>query len=121
MSRDYGVEYKTARDRLYDLLADLYWHSAKELSRVGGVRYGARILELKRLGYQIESREVEGQEGKDYRLISRHKGSPQQKRVKVLLTEDDAHDLAYNDTLTDRARDAIQNALGSFRTNKDKL
>lgn len=117
MSIDFAEEKKPARERLLDLLLDGNWHSWKECQSVGGARYSARMLELKRLGHRIETR-GEKQSGFDYRHIG--VGDPQEKRVKVYLTEADAGDL-LSGILTPEARTAISDALGSFQTNKHKL
>lgn len=119
MSRDYGVLMKTARDRVRDLLWDLKWHHFNELGRVGGVRYGARLLELRRLGWEIETRDLEPK-GKEYRMIRRENGKPQGKQVKVFLDEDDAAALLAG-TLTRKAKMAVLDGLKSYRVNKDKL
>lgn len=119
MSRDYGMDYTTARERVWALLRDLGWHTNAELREAGGVRYGARLLELKRLGYRIDAEELAGH-GRRYRLESLEPGLPQGKRVRVLLDEADAAALIdAAPTLTARA--ALTDALGSYRANKGKL
>ena len=42
------------RDAVLDLLSDGKWHSARELTEVGGWRYSARLHEAKKQGYVIE-------------------------------------------------------------------
>lgn len=106
---------------MFDLLSDLHWHSARELHHTGGVRYGARLLELKRLGYQFEDREVEGENYKYYRLMSLTRGAPQAKQVKVFLNEEDARLLVEENCMTGSAEKAVRDAYGSFLTNKSKL
>jgi hypothetical protein len=117
LSIDYGRRYRTAREALLGLLWDLSWHRHEELARAAGVRYGARLLELRRLGYVLETEELE--EGKRYRLMSRERGAPQEKRVKCLLTEIDAESVVVG-APTDEARRAVSDALGSFRSNRGK-
>lgn len=114
---DFGRKYVTARDRVRLLLDDRKWHSWDELRRVGGVRYGARLLELRRLGFEIESEDM-APDGKRYRLVGLCE--PQQKRVKVLLTEEEAEDL-LDSVVTDSTWDAVESALASFRANRGKL
>lgn len=124
MSTDHAELHKTARGRVLLTLHDLNWHPNHELSRksVGGIRYSARILELKRLGYEIEDRDIDGAKaGKEYRLKSKTPGPPQSKRVKVFLEESDVDKLLKQGTLTTRARKALADALGSFQANKSKL
>jgi len=58
-----------AREKLYNLLKDGLWHPYKELFDVAGVRYSARLFELKNFGHQIESRELKGGPGKEYKLV----------------------------------------------------
>lgn len=119
MSTDYAEQFSTARGRIFDLLSDLGWHSWSELKRVGGVRYSARLLELKRLGYQIQSDTWE--EGRTYRLESLCKGEPKGKRVKVFLEESDVIALLERGALTKRAQKTLTQALGSFQANRWKL
>jgi hypothetical protein len=91
MSTDFAAVFKNARNKLLDRLSDLSWHDNAELARVAGVRYGARLLELKRLGFNIESR-GDPALGKVYRLTSILTGPPQPKRVKVLLDPNDVQE-----------------------------
>lgn len=109
---------RSARDTLLSLLSDLGWHHNREL-RVAGVRYSARLLELKRLGYQIERRAIEG--GHEYRLVSLRRQAPKEKMVKVFLVEADASAIVERRAITDTAMAAIRDALGSFMNNRDKL
>jgi hypothetical protein len=118
MSTDFGEEKKTARERLLDLLSDGEWHSYKECQSVGGARYGARLHELRRLGFQVDSRGDKAA-GLDYRVTGT--GEPQRKRVKVYLEEEDVIELLDSHRLTTNARKLLEEALGSFRHNKDKL
>ena len=120
MSTNFGVKYESARDRMLSLLSDLKWHNRKDLEAVAGNRYAARMLELKRLGYSIVDRVATEGHGKDYRLTHQKPGSPQEKRVKVFLTESVA-DLLLMGQMTNDATIAIRDALGSFRNNKHKL
>lgn len=118
MSEDWGKRYGTARDRALALLTDGGWHSWRELERVAGVRYGARLLELRREGCQIEHQDDPSGDGRCYRLAGR--AEPQEKRVRVYLREDDARSLTYG-RITTSARAAVIDALGSFDTNRGKL
>lgn len=119
MSTDYAEKYETARDRIYAVLVDLEWHSNSELVEVGGNRYGARLLELRRLGYDIEAEDLPDH-GRRYRLRSIHPGTPQPKRGRVYLDEADLVAL-LNGSMSLFARDALASALGSLRANKGKL
>ena len=122
MSVNYGQEKKTQRQRVLEALSDLGWHSFKALVRVGGIRYSARILELKRLGYVIEDRETgDGSLGKEYRLTSLVPGAPQEKRVKVFLDAQDVSAMLNTGTVPLSARAPLAEALGSFCANMDKL
>lgn len=116
---DFAQQYKSARDSILALLADRKFHSWTELKGVGGVRYGARLLELRRLGWQMESIE-NSDDGKSYRLLSTEPEKPQVKRVKIFMTEEDAA-RASRGELTGAAKEAVAQALASFRVNKDKL
>lgn len=117
---DYGEKYETARDRVLNALQGGEWVSWKVLDRVGGNRYSARVLELKRLGYMIESRPDPSGDGQQYRLVSPYPGPPQTKRVKVFLDEADAEELLTGH-LTPAAGNAVLTALESFRINRSKL
>lgn len=121
MRKNYGVLHKSARDRLLDLLSDFEWHTYKECHLVGGVRYGARILELKRLGYKVESTEdPSAKDGNLYRLVSLEKGPPQEKQVKLFLTEKESRELLAS-SLSSSIITKTGNALTSFIVNKHKL
>jgi hypothetical protein len=106
-SVDLGEKYETARGRLFELLSDLRWHSFRECSKVGGLRYGSRLLELRRLGYKLEDAPAGGEpgEGKLYRLISLTPDAPQAKRVRVMLTEHDADLLSRGQVSPSAAED----------------
>lgn len=108
----------TRRQALLKFLSDLKWHPHHTLADVAGVRYSARVLELKRMGYQIASKGARG--GKAYRLRTKRRGAWKKKLVKVYLEEKDALKLAYG-KVTARGRKAIRAALASFQTNKGKL
>jgi hypothetical protein len=116
---NYGQVFQSKRDALYRLLADCAWHTRSELQAAAGIRYGARILELKREGYAIEDRRV-GLVEKSYRLVSRERGEPQAKHVKVYLTEDDARLIAKG-YVSGTARSAINDGLRSFDAHRGRL
>ena len=117
---DHAEIHRTQRDRLLALLVDLAWHSYAELHRVVGIRYGARLLELKRLGYLIED-VPHGEDGKQYRLVSPTPGVPRTKRVKVLFPLHDALILLHECRPTPDALAALRDAVHSFQHNQDKL
>ncbi len=48
---------KTKEQKILDLLLDGKWHDTAELNRIA-FRYGARLFELRRKGYQLETRRV---------------------------------------------------------------
>ena len=138
MSVDYGKKKAPLRERVLELLSDLEWHSWRSLHQIGGVRYSARLLELKRLGYKIESVEtgkLNDGDGKKYRLISKDRGAPKGKKVKVFIEESDVEALIAlivavetfshaEGIILPRSRLTLltlKSALQSFRTNKDKL
>jgi len=117
---DFAVQHRTQRDRIFDRLGDLDWHHFSELHHVGGIRYSARLLELKRLGYRIETRELPHRTGREYRLVSREPLTPKLKRVKVFLTLEDARRLCAGD-LTKTAAVALDAAIKSYRQHAEKL
>ena len=116
--RDHAAEHATQRERVLDALQQGGWIDNRDLLRVGGARYGGRLLELKRIGWTIEDRPSTRNPGKEYRLGKL--GPPQPKRVKVYLGEADAWQASYGH-LTESAREAIDGALRSFTANRDKL
>jgi hypothetical protein len=119
MSTDHSKVHETKREKLLRRMKDGDWHSFVELRQTGGDRYGARLRELKRLGWEIESRPSKMYaNGKEYRLTGR--GVAADKRVKVFLTEFEASKAAQG-KLVGSACDAIHDALCSFRANKEKL
>lgn len=122
MSIDWAVEKRTARGRVLFTLRDLKWHSHVELTKVGGQRFSARLLELRRLGYKMESRAINGDKvlGNEYRLLSLEIGDAQAKKVKVYLNEVDAERI-LGGRVTRSAASAIKSAIRSFRANKHKL
>ncbi len=115
---DFAIKFRSARDALFSLLYDCSWHGYKELRAVAGLRYGARLLELKRLGYLIETQPMET--GQEYRLISLYRGEPQEKRVKCFLTEQEAVSIGRG-VPTHGAVMRVRDALDSFRANREKL
>lgn len=121
MSADHALRHGSQRERVFALLSDLQWHAHYELASVGGNRYTARILELKRLGYIVESKhEKKDADGKRYRLLSLLPSHPQPKRVKVFLDEHDARQL-MSGIVQPAAIAALRQALASFEANRDKL
>jgi hypothetical protein len=117
---DYGAKYETARDRCLATMLPLDWVSWRTLRWIGGVRYSARLLELKRLGYKIEDRPDPSGDGKNYRLLDPLPSTPQGKLVKVYLPEDDAALLAEG-VATANTTHIANKALRIFRANKHKL
>jgi hypothetical protein len=119
MSTDHAKVHETKRETLLEMLKQGGWFTHVDCKTTGGVRYSARILELKRLGYVIEDRPSTTYEnGKDYQLTGR--GLPQKKRVKVFITEEDA-ELLVSGHVTKAATAAVRKALRSFKANKEKL
>lgn len=121
MSADHAAIHVTKREALFALLRDGAWHAHYELARVGGVRYSARLLELKRLGYSIESEESATGQGKSYRMPSTTAGTGQSKRVKVYLEESDVDVMVARGYIPPLARDALTDARASFLANRSKL
>jgi hypothetical protein len=117
--KDHAFANRGARGRLLELLSDLAWHHHTELETAARAnRYGARLLELRRLGYEIESHELDV--GRRYRLVSTTPGAPQAKRVRLYLTAADALSIVYGNP-TPAVRCAVQAALESFAQNVEKL
>lgn len=117
---DHAKRNKPYRDALLERMSDLQWHPHWELKAVAGIRYSARLLELRRLGYTVEDRPVKGQ-GKEYRLLSLEKRKPREKRVKIYMSKTDAETLRNDGRLTRTARIDLNTALHSYYLNEDKL
>jgi hypothetical protein len=121
VSTDHAELNVSQREALFALLSDAQWHPHYELARVAGVRYGARVLELRRLGFDIETEDCAGSaQGKTYRMPSTIAGPPQPKRVKVLLEETDVLCMVRG-YVPPSARIALNDAHASFDTNREKL
>lgn len=117
----FSEKYKPAREQVLDLLGDLQWHSWKDLRRVGGVRYGARLGELKDDGYSIETRDSTlTDDGKDYRLRWLTPGEGRDPRVKVYLNPDDAALLMLGH-VSEGAREAVKVAIESYQRRSVKF
>ncbi len=122
MSTDHATVHVTKRDALFALLADGAWHAHHELAEAGGVRYSARVLELKRLGFGIVSAPMgEGDHGLRYRMPSTKRGERKEKKVKVFLEERDVVSMVSSGFVPSRALDALQDAHASFDTNRERL
>lgn len=123
---DFGKVKEPARIRVLDLLSDLEWHSWSELKDVGGVRYSARIHELRRQGYEIKVSPIEGTTGNRYRLVSKVPGSPVTKKVKLFLSDGDVSSILSHlkhrpGLLSDDGATECRRALASFERNRGKL
>lgn len=118
MSIDFAERYASARQRLLTAMCDLQWRTCKQIEQLAGNRYGARLRELRRLGYIIEDRELD--DGKAYRLVSAAPSSPREKKVRVYLEESDAA-AVLDGEVSLFARAAVAGALNSYRANRGKL
>jgi hypothetical protein len=98
----------TARAALLHLLQDEQWHSWRDCSARAGIRFGARLMELRREGYVIESMDLEV--GRAYRLIARTEPVEGRKRGRLLLAESDLKSLAEGE-VTPHTRRAAKGAL----------
>jgi hypothetical protein len=61
-------ELATNKARLLELLGDGRWHDQWELVKAGGLRYSARIMELRGDGHAVETHHVRGRQW-SYRLV----------------------------------------------------
>jgi hypothetical protein len=53
----FGADDKSHREKVLELLRDGAWHTQQEMQRVGGLRYGARVHELRAAGLNVEAEE----------------------------------------------------------------
>jgi hypothetical protein len=122
MSTDHATTHLTKRTALFRLLSDGAWHAHHELAEAGGVRYSARVLELRRLGYGIVTAPMgEGDHGLRYRMATTKRGETKAKRVKVFLEERDVVAMVSSGFVPTRALDALADAHASFDTNRERL
>lgn len=112
-------EASNYRAALLRLLLDQQWHAHHELSEVAGVRYSARLLELKRLGWLIEDQPEGAGPGKSYRLVGR--GGRRGKLVKAYLHETEVRTMIAEQRVPESAVEALSDALRTFRANKQRL
>jgi len=113
----YPRKFRSAREALFALLEDCQWHHWDELQARAGVRYGARVCELRDDGYEILSTDLDT--GKRYRLTSVVPGPKRRNRVKVFLDEADAVSVARGFP-SSSAMSEVASAIQSFRSNKAK-
>jgi hypothetical protein len=118
---NFGEDFASARQRILDELLSMQWRGWRYLERIGGIRYGARILELKRLGYKLEAAPTNDPHGKMYRLLSPDPGEPQLKQVKIYLPEEYVIELLTEGKLRPEAEAIVAKALRIFQANKHKL
>jgi hypothetical protein len=117
---DYRKQKQTARERLFDLLSDLEWHSWDELS-IAGSRPSARLLELKADGFLIESEPLPDKNGgKRYRLTSLSPGPQRSRRVKAFFNPNDVEQALQSGQLTDSMTEALQAALNTYLSNQGR-
>lgn len=121
MGVNFGAENTNLRDKLRGYLADMRWHSWRELKEVGGSRFGARLLELKREGYIIDRESIKGSRGFRYKLRSLVPGEPQRKQVKALLPPSDVDVFLKTGKASGELFDAIADAFASYQYNEAKL
>jgi hypothetical protein len=125
MSTDYAKINERDRNKLLKLMMDMKWHKPIEMRKAGGVRYSARLLELKRLGYKFDDRPLNGEDqGKEYILLSLIPGRPQEKRAKVLLSETDLAMIVGSSvmsSLSTKGADELKKALIRYQMNRKKL
>lgn len=121
-SEDFAKTHSPKRAKLLRLLWDCKWHHHKEL-RVAGVRYSARLLELKRLGYLIGTDSLENEPGNRYRLLSRVPTTPQQRQIKVFLEPADVRFLLnhHREILPRDAYKRLNDAFNRYTENLNKL
>jgi len=105
----------SARTRILHLLLDLSWHSYKELGQICN-RYGARLHELRQVGYTILRRPA-GAVGSEYRLMSTPQWltSPRRPMVRVYLPATDVERLVRNRELTLRTVSSCRRALRKWK------
>ncbi|MGL4421942.1 MAG: hypothetical protein ACRCZF_14845 [Gemmataceae bacterium] len=129
MSINFGEENTPLRRKLEKHLSDGEWHTWKDLTKVAGTRFGARLLELKREGFIIDRSRIDVEplpgekrvRGFKYRLRSTIPGEPQGKRVKALLPPSEVDTFLTTGKISGELFDAIADAFASYQCNAGKL
>lgn len=93
--------------RLLEILWDGEWHSAGELNRLLGWRFGAAFRQLRVDGWKWESEQIENAGGVcRYRLLSHEKGEPVRTKVRLYAYYEDVEALLYGEVTTEMAKAA---------------
>lgn len=95
---------RSKRDALLDLLRDGEWHTTIECARVGGLRFGGRIGELRALGYDIETRGA-SDDSFAYRLWA-EESPAKERRCRITASQNDTCLLAAGIVTDDVRREA---------------
>lgn len=101
----------TKKARCLRVLWDMDWYSTQELVNRVGHRFGASIHQLRRDGWQIETKEqAYGHGASMYRLQSQEKGPPIAGKVRLYLSPQSVELLAKG-VVTHEARQHAQEIL----------
>ncbi len=73
MTTAFFAEVTPKRGGLLAMLSDGQWHDQHACTEAGGMRFGARIRELREAGYQIETQRL-GPRRFFYRLVMPEQG-----------------------------------------------
>ena len=118
--RHQGREHRTSpapesmRRALWKILSDGELHSWRELFEIAGVRYNARLTELRSLGYQIATHMELDSSGGWYQYVGRT--SPRTKRLQIRLTPHQAIQL-LNCEIPEDIKQLIEERLEAHRLN----
>lgn len=116
---DFSFKHRGARERLLELLRDQRWHRWDELEEVAGNRFGARIHELRKEGWQIIDT-PDDEDGQRYQLASLTRGVRQPDQVRVYISAFCAEQAARTGTLTEQARENVKRALDIFKSRRNR-
>jgi hypothetical protein len=102
----------SSRAQLLLRMGDLQWHHGEDLAKFAGIRYGARLLELKQRGYVIEERGPDAGGWKSYRLAMRMPfGAHQGERARIYIDVADLEVMVNSGSVPASAAPLLEAAL----------
>jgi len=105
--------WTTRKGAMIRLLWDRQWHTQGECLRASKHRFGGVIGSLRSDGWDIDTRQLDPTDpaSYEYKLVSRNKGAPKQKRKRLYLSEEATQAIA-DGIITDEAIEVASEAIG---------